>query len=360
MNYRHAQLMSPQSLGASGTKVLPINVRKPISRIHIRYTITKTVQDMLAGVPACIPKIELVDGSHIIHALTGYENQALAYYSRDNIAMEHGQHISTLSEVSLYSLDFGRWLWDEELAFDPLKFDNPELKITYNRVATDVGAAVDVCEVWGDIFDEKAISPIGYLLATEHYDFTPAAAAGFEEISLPDDHPIRQMLVRAYMDAHEPWDVIDQVRLDEGTLDVIPFDYTSMEYYFRRMKAEWKCIHVPFQAALGAAAVVYYIPQTEFWAAINGIGMGAASTGYETTAAIEGGRASLIGQPGITYNGESRGYLPWHCFQFPMGKLDKIDDWYDPKGKKPRLRLHTVAGAQTGGVQLVLEELARY
>jgi len=360
MNYRHAQLLSPQSLGASGTKVLPIDVRKPISRIHIRYTVTRTVQSMLAGVPACIPKIELVDGSKVIHSLTGYENQALAYYSRDNIAMEHGQHIATLSEVGLYSIDFGRWLWDELLAFDPLRFDNPELKISYNRVATDAGVVSDVCEIWGDIFDEKVISPTGYLLATEHYDFTPAAAAGFEEISLPDDRPIRQMLVRAYLDGHEPWDVIDQVRMDEGTLDMIPFDYTSMEYYYRRMKAEWKSIRVAFQAALKDGTETYYIPTTDFWTSIALIPVGATASPFESTAAIEGGKASLDGGKAVTVIGESRGYLPWHCFQFPLGKQDVIDDWYDPRGKKPRLRLHTVAGAQTGGVQLVLEELARY
>ncbi len=340
--------------------MLPIDVRKPISRIHIRYTVTRTVQAMVAGVPACIPKIELVDGSKVIHSLTGYENQALAYYSRDNIAMEHGQHIATLSEVSLYSIDFGRYLWDEQLAFDPMRFSNPELKLSFNRVATDAGVVADVCEVWGDIFDEKAISPIGYLLATEHYDFTPGAAAGFEEISLPDDRPIRQMLVRAYLDGHEPWDSIDQVRMDEGTLDMIPFDYTSMEYYYRRMKAEWKPIRTAFQANLSGVAQIYYIPQTDFWASLALIGVLAVCSPYETTVAMEGGKVSLNAAEAKTVIGEARGYLPWHCFQFPMGKLDVIDDWYDPKGKKPRLRLHTVAGAEDGGVQLVLEELARY
>jgi len=360
MNYRHAQLMSPQTLGAAGTKVLPIDVRKPISRIHIRYTVTRTAESMLAGVPACIPKIELVDGSKVIHALTGYENQALAYYSRDNIAMEHGQHVPTLSEVSLYSIDFGRYLWDEELAFDPLKFDNPELKISYNRVATDAGVVEDICEVWGDIFDEKAISPIGYLLATEHYDFTPGAAAGFEEISLPDDRPIRQMLVRAYIDAKEPWASVDQVRMDEGTLDMIPFDYTSMEYYYRRMKAEWKAIHTNFVAGVNPVAREFYIPQTDFWASISFTGLAATNEVYETTPSMAGGFASLIGTADAQVVGETKGYLPWHCFQFPLGKLDKIDDWYNPMGKKPRLRLHTVAGANAGSVQLVLEELARY
>ena len=215
-------------------------------------------------------------------------------------------------------------------------------------------------EVFADIFDEKVISPIGYLLATEHYDYTPGAGAGFEDISLPDDRPIRQMLVRAYRDKKEPWGVIDQARMDEGTLDMIPFDYTSMENYFRRMQAVWPCIHVPFQAALCAEAEGYYIPQTEYYATISGITLGGAGAPHETTAAIAGGFASLIGTPGLTWNGQSKGYLPWHCWQFPLGKQGVIEDWYDPRGKKPRLRLHNPAGPGTDSVQLVLEELDRY
>ncbi|GAH63871.1 unnamed protein product, partial [marine sediment metagenome] len=36
------------------------------------------------------------------------------------------------------------------------------------------------------------------------------------------------------------------------------------------------------------------------------------------------------------------------------------DDWYDPTGKKPRLRLHAAAIVATVTSQVVLEELYRY
>jgi len=361
MNYRHAPLMSPQSLGASGTKIVKIDVQKPISRIEIRYKTTKVLQYMTAPGPANVPKIELVDGSKVCHGLTGYENQALAYYSRPNISMEHGQHIATLSEVDLYTIDFGRYLWDEQLAFDPLRHDNPELKITYDRALADTGCVTDEVEIWADIFDEKAVSPLGFLLATEHYAYTVPVAGGFEEISLPADRPIRQILVRAHQDGKEPWAIVDQVRLDEGTIDRIPFDYTSMEYYFRRMKNEWPQIRTAFQAAMSAVAQVYYIPQSEFWASIALLGIGGTGNPFETTASMAGGKASLNGDVGVTVIGEARGWLPWSTFQFPMGKQDVIDDWYDPTGKKPRLRLHgNAALAAVGDAQVVLEELYRY
>jgi len=361
MNYRHAQLLYPQDLtNGSGTIIVDVDVNKPISRIEIRFKTTKVLQYMTAPGPANIPKIELVDGSTVLHGLTGYENQALAYYSRPNISMEHGQHIATLSEVDLYTIDFGRYLWDELLAFDPLRFHNPQLKITYDENVADTGASENEIEIWADIFDEKVISPIGFLMAVEHYAYTPGASGSFELITLPSDRPIRQMLVRAHYDGKEPWYNISEARLDEGTLDTIPWEYTSLEYYFRRMKNEWPQIRTAFQAAMSAVAQVYYIPQSEYWASIALIGIGGTGNPFETTANMAGGKVSLNGDIGVTVIGEARGWLPWSTFQFPMGKQDVIEDWYNPMDKKPRLRLRAYTGANNADVQLVLEELYKY
>lgn len=361
MKYRHAQLLYPQDMtNGSGTIVIDVDVQKPISRIEARFTTTKVLEYMTAPGPANIPKIELVDGSTVLHALTGYENQALAYYSRRDISMEHGQHIGTLSEVDLYTIDFGRWLWDEILAFDPLRFHNPQLKITYDEDVADTSAVVNELEVWADIFDEKVISPMGFLMAVEQYAYTPGARYSYEMISLPSDRPIRQILVRAHQAAKEPWYNIIEARLDEGTLDRIPWDYGSMEYYYRRMKNEWHQIRTPLQVNLAAGARVFYIPQTDFWCSCALIGVGATNEAFETTASMAGGYLSLIGSGAGQMIGEARGYLPWNCFQFPFGKQDIIDDWYDPTDKKPRLRLRAGEGAENGDVQVVLEELYKY
>lgn len=361
MKYRHAMLLYPQDLtNGSGTTIVDVDVNRPISRIEIRFKTTKVLSHMTAPGPANIPKIELVDGSKVLHGLTGYENQALAYYSRPNISMEHGQHIVTLSEVDLYTIDFGRYLWDEQLAFDPLRFHNPQLKITYDENVADTSATVNEMEIWADIFDEKEISPIGFLMAIEHYAYTPGASGSFELISLPADRPIRQMLVRAHYDGHEPWYNIAEARLDEGTLDKIPWDYTSLEYYYRRMKNEWPQIRNLFSAGVYTTARVFYIPQSDYWASVHVMGIAATNEVYESTTSMAGGKCSLIGSADTQVVGESRGWLPWSTFQFPMGRQDIIEDWYNPEGKKPRLRLRAFTGAANADVQVVLEELYKY
>ena len=231
MNYRTANLMAAEDVGPSGTKVVDINVSKPISQIDLTFKTTKASQGQSAGSPANISWIELVDGSKRLFSLTGYECQALAYYSRPGISCDHGQHISSLSEFDTYPILFGRHLWDKELAFDPTKFVNPQLRITYDEDVSDTSVTANEMEIFAHIFDELAISPVGFLSAIEHYDYTLGADNSFETIELPDDRPIRQILVRAHQAAYEPWYSIDEARFDEGTLDKVAWEFTNLENY---------------------------------------------------------------------------------------------------------------------------------
>lgn len=361
MNYRHALLLSPADLGPSGTKIVDLDVETPISRIEIRFKTTKAAQGMNAGAPANISKIEIVDGSKVLYSLNGYECQALAYYSRPpGVVLDHGQHVNALSEMDVYPIDFGRNLWDEELAFIPGNFHNPQLKITYDEDVADTTVTANECEVWARIFDEKVISPLGFLSAIEHYSYTCGANNSFETISMPEDRVYRQILVRAYQAGYEPWYNIDEARFDEGTLGRIPFDYTNLETYYRMMKSVWPLIVQQVVLAPTTGANDFFLPITDYNGAIVLTGMGGTSEAFITAASGRGGKFNLQNSVTVNMTGLLGGYLPWHCYQFPMGKKDDIADWYDPAGKKPRLRLRASTGATSVTGAVVIEELFKY
>jgi len=361
MNYRDALILpNEEQSAASGTKVIKLDIAKPISRIVIRFRTTRKLGPMDDAAPANIPKIELVDGSTVLHSLTGRENQALAYYSRPHAVMEEGTHIATLTETDFYALDFGRYLWDEQLAFLVSHFDNPQLKITYNEALSDTTATENALEVWARIFDDKVISPLGFLMPVEHYAYTPGASGSYETIVLPEDRPIRQILVRAHSAGYAPWYTITEARLDEGTMDRVPWEYTDLEQYYLKMKGTWGKIITDFQCDLTAVERALYIPQCDYNATLAGVFHDTAriafANGYYPAV---GGKALLTADGNGQFIGQAFGYLPWHCYQFPLGKQDVIEDWYDPAGKKPRLRLRASTGA-TPTCQVVLEELYRY
>ena len=361
MNYRTDLILPAMAMpSASGTKTMDIQFKKPISRIEMTYKTTKVLSAMTAPGPANIPKIELVDGSKPLHSLSGYTNQALAYYSRPGCCMEHGQHIATLSEVDIYAIDFGRYLWDPMLAFDPTKFANPQLKVTWNRALADTSVTVDSMEIWAELFDEKAPAPIGFLSARQVWAGNFLANNSINEVLLPEDEVIRQLLVRANYDGYEPWAQVDIAKLDEAGSGAVIFDFEDLEMYYRRMKSRWPQIRTPFQAGVYTSDRKFYIPQTDFWASLTCLPISSASAMRVNAASMKGGLATLIAAADTQQIGEARGWLPWHTFQFPMGKQDDPSDWYDPTGKKPRLRLTSNTSGVSGDGEVVIETIHSY
>ncbi len=356
-----SDLMFPaEDLGAAGTKIIPIETKLPISRIEITFKTTKVLYNMTAPAPANIPKIELVDGSKPLHSLTGYTNQALAYYSRGKVAMEHGQHIQTQSEVDIYAIDFGRHLWDPRFAFDPKKFANPQLKVTWDEDVADTSVTANALEVIAECFDEKTPSPEGFLKAIAVWTGAFKAENSVNEVLLPEDEIIRQILVRAHYDGYEPWYQVDIAKLDEAGNGRVIFDYTDLEMFYRRMKSRWSQLRVPFIAEPTTTARVFYIPASDFWANVSVVPVAANNYAYMAGASAKGGKVDLRMNANGQVVGVSSGYLPWSTFQFPMGKQDDPDDWYDPAGKKPRLRLTSNTAGVSGDGDVVLETIHKY
>jgi hypothetical protein len=349
-----------QDLGESGTEIIPIRTKNVISRIELTYKTTKGSQGMSVPAPANIPKIELVDGAKPLHSLTGYTNQALAYYNRPGVSMEHGQHISTLSEVDMYSIDFGRFLWDEMFAFDPKRFGNPQLKVTYDEDLSDTSADGGTLEVWAEEFDEKVPSPIGFLKALEVWSGNFLAENSVNEILLPDDEVIRQILVRAHEAGYEPWHQVDIAKLDQQGDGKVIFDYEDLEMFYRRMKGRWQPINTQFSAIADTGGKVFYIPQSDYYAAVIIVGASASVVGHVALATTTGGKVTLTGSANDNCVGQAFGYLPWSTFQFPMGVMSDPDTWYDPKDKGPRLRVTSNTGGASGDGNVVLETVHKY
>jgi hypothetical protein len=360
VNYRTAQLLAPEDLGASGTKVINIDIDQPISRLEIRFQTTKASQGMSAASPANISKIEIVDGSTVLWSATGYECQAVAYYNNPGMIFDHGQHISTLGEVDIYRIDFGRWLWDTELAFMPGQYVNPQLRITWDEDVSDTSVTANELEVLAYLFDEKQVSPQGYLSVQEWFSYTVGAEDAFETIMLPEDHLIRGLYVRAFRDGFEPWAQIDEVRFDENNQQRVPFEYTNLENYYRAMKSVHPPIVQPFAFIADTGSLNFYVAPTDYYSGFVAAGLGATTEVFHEQASSKGGKLDIDASANTNALGLAFGWLPWHTFRFDMGYKMDMTDWYNPSGKRPRLRLRAASSGTNGTAQVVLEQLRRF
>lgn len=358
MNYRQTEILDEKALTGTGTEIIPINVKDIISRISLSWRVVKVNNFMHSYAHKDITKIELVDGSDLLHSLDGGQNQALCIYDRKVGTMSHGQHMEAMSQFSMFGLDFGRKLYDKELAFDPTKFSNPALKVTYDVNVSDEGVETGYLEVWADCFDEKVITPIGFLMAKEHFN-TGTPDSGYTYVALPTDYPYRKLLIQGYYKAHEPWNVISEARLNEDNGKRIPFDW-DLEDYCRVRKGIDQPVIEDFDAAMTWQPLAYYLTPSTYWTTPIAMPDGDGSD-LRVTEPGRGGyniqQADIDGEA----HGITRGWLPNHCYQFPFGDQDDIDDWYDvTRIGSLRLRLKVGVHHDDQRQAVVLQQLRRY
>lgn len=360
MNYRIAKILAQEDLGAAGTKTIDINVADIISRISLRWQVTKSKDSMDSYPHKDIAKIELVDGSEVLHSLNGGQNQALAIYDRKCDSLNEGDRSINVAQVAHFGIDFGRFLFDPMLALDPKRFKNLQLKITWDEDVSDTGVTTNGLEVLADCFDEKIISPLGFLLAKEHYSYTPGAENSYEYIDLPTDRLLRKLLIQGYRTGgYEPWAQIKEAKLDEDNDKRIPFDW-DVENYTRMMKGVWRAIHEYIGAHCAVATQYLYLTPTDYCALFLNAS-GAHMTSYYDNV-IKGGYTNWIEGTSRKYHqGFVVGWLPNHCIEFPFGDSMDMADWYDvTKVGSLRLRLRAGSSGTSGNGAVILQQLRRY
>lgn len=362
--YRTTSILAATDIGASGTKVIDIDLRDIISRINI-YWQTKivTVSVELDALVAPIEKVELVDGSDVLFSLTGEEMYALNYYDR----LTHGDYEASLTVADFtkvgLSIDFGRWLWDPAYALDPSRFRNLQLKITFNEDLANTAVVLNELIIEAMVFDEKRVSPKGFLSAKEFFTYTPVVS-GSEFIDLPTDHTIRKLLIQSDSTDKNPFEVLAQVKISEENDKKIVFDLTGEEFYrthsFMWPRIEYNMILDAVVTAKTIFAVSAYdnhidiqYDDTNFVTAQTNLALPAYTNNKIALGAsvdIQGDRATI------------GGHIPFSIMCWPFGGQKDDTDWYDVRSIG-NLKLINKGAAAVGGTpqaQIILQQARLY
>ena len=360
MKYRQTTILAEKTLNASGTEVIPINVKDPISRIICVYQARRYDYPETAHLAENISKIELVDGSDVLFSLNGSEIVGLNIFNnRIHSPMDSMHYPGNYALVPL-SLDFGRKLFDPELALVPTYFSNPQLKITYNRVTFDAKCDVNKIAVYADLFDEKVISPVGFLMSKEHINIAMAQNT-YKYVDLPTDHPVRLLILRSFLADYEPWYTTKEARLSEDNDKRVVFDWDINRYHEMRKGLDLPVIEGMTTLVSYGGSCRVYMTSTDFLGAVAGTGE--VYFDWNTDSLNQRGGALDMNTEGNsgTFCGLIYGWLPCHCIQFPFGDQQDLDDWYEVQ-LKGSVQLRLLGGtAETVGVaQVVLQQLRRY
>lgn len=357
MNYRHAEIMAPEDLGTAGTKIVNIDLVDIVSRITVVFKPVGGSVTILGHPILGINKIELIDGSEILHSLTGKEGQALNIFDTKVPVVQELDYRIGGTPLIYYHLDFGRFLWDTVLAFDPSKFKNPQLKITWDENAYDASVGDHAFIVYGHAFDEKAVSPTGFLMAKEIKSYT-GVAGGYEYTDLPTDYPLRKLVLQGELAGSGVRAVIEDIRLSEDKDKRIPIDgdIHDLRSFLDPLVPDAVDI---VRATVATGSTVLYCTPHNLASVVQSVD---TPDVVPSSGACSGGRfwAEMETAAG-NVQFQIRGKNPHGCICIPFGDQDDIADWYDvTKLGNLKLRIKGGSGAASSTTKVVTQQIRPY
>lgn len=358
MNYRSVKIHAAEALGTSGTKIIPINVKDPITSLMIQGNISVGAAPRLAPPVDALTKVAIVDGSDVIFELSGSEVIAHGFYE--------GQKLIPYAELNYPDIDtgfaleffFGRYKFDPLLAFDPTKFSNPMLRITWDvSVCNDAATAIEL-EVDAECFDEKIISPVGFLRTTEHHSYTGVDDT-YHYIDLPTDLVIRKLYLQTKDYCEPPGYALTDVKLQEDNDKRVVFEMDRTTWANKIARDFGYMLQNAWVYATGYPDGRCYPAPGE---AVMAIGSQQADYRDFMVNRSRGCCISVISADTTdTVQLIVTGTIPFYVWCYPFGLQQEIDDWYDVT-RVGSLRLRVKAGSDGSDTtyNTILQQLRRY
>ena len=358
MNYRTALILPLKSLGTSGTETIDINVSDPISALRFEGIYTNGSSGaQLTPVPDIFSKVELVDGSDVLFSLDGTQLVAMHFYEGHPFIYVDASAVDSDTINFNMQYNFGRFLRDPLLAWDPKKYRNPQLKVTWNVATANAAATAVSLEVSAELFDEKIVSPTGFLRTTQFHSYAPGNST-HEYIDLPTDLVIRKLYLQTKYYGAAATTQLTSVKLSEDNDKKIPFEMTDTNWC--NLCAEvWGMLIQNFWGYGGSANDPVFCAPCKYETGVftNCSGANAISIQGST-----GGKWTLTTSTATDLcHGILSGFLPYWVYCYPFGNSNEPADWYDVT-KVGSLRLDVLSGSGSSGatINTLLQQLRKY
>lgn len=370
MRPRDTVLLDTYTLADSETHVIDLNVNKPITAIQVMYSAkNSTVSNLSNWLHENISKIELVDGSEVLFSLSAEEAQGLAFYGHGIVPRNYLVEYKDFTQYCDIWMMFGRYLYDQVLAFDPTKYSNPQLKLTHNLATiTAVGVTgflTNNCKVRVIAkLMEDAPAPTGFLMSKQHYNWSTGSTSLTKYLDLPTDHPYRMIGIRVHVENKQGHEILQGVKLNIDQESYVPFDLTGSDLANIGLSLR------------GYAEAAYYLygkhNSTHDLILYNGGRHGQSLNGTVSPVHYTlhgGGNRLTVSAYDISTDAA---YTALHglyfqhrgtCFQdlmvYPFGRVDEIADWLDVT-KFGSIRLEPQTEGWSAAASVIIQQLKTY
>jgi len=333
---RQTYLADNQVMADSGTTTLDINVTDPITMLWLKFQATNGGTSNRGNTLAqCISAIEVIDGADVLYSLDGAEALALACYQLGKMPRQEVDEQPGAVSTLTFPIMFGRYGGDPEYAFDPARFVNPQIRISWNLATINAVGATGFLTATLQLscvahVMEGTRSPSHMLMSKEIYTWQSVAGAT-QYIDMPVDYPWRGLLCRGVLFGN-PWHWMwDQLRIncDGGkfiSMNQRGWDLMNQSSMYQ---ARFDYRHDFFagnglvlETLLGEFETMTLLPAVivDCVAEYSSTGAGSGSVQLRTAGALDAVLRHLLANVS--------GYNPYDCLYIPFGIQDNPGDWF--------------------------------
>ena len=234
LDYRHA--FTQDAL----TWTFNIDLKDPVTEFKVWFYVKNNVKGADPNwyfpypLPYFIKRIEVIDGSEVIASIRGHQAVSVSCFDLGYAPLHWHQELPGMSQYWCFPIRFGRDLTDPNWIFDPDRFRNPQLRITWdlgNPIPVGAGGFLtqSVMMTWWAKVMEEGADPVGYLMTKEVKAYTPAGPGDLVTY-LPTDFPHRKLFVRSYFFNGGMSDGLTHLKLSQDQDKWIPFDLNSADF----------------------------------------------------------------------------------------------------------------------------------
>lgn len=355
---RNTVILDSEAATTAATKTIDLNVDEPMTNMIVRFKGTNSSSTPTAYPTKMVSKIELVDGSDVLFSLSGTECVAMNFYERVMFPMQTVDYRDNVMAIPTFLLNFGRYFGDKKLAFDPTKFNNPQLKITHNKALGGSAPDAGSLEVMGNVFDGGGVSPAGFLMTKEHKSFALANSTN-EYTNMAVDYPYRMIGIQSLAAQKQPWEQYNKLKLSLNNDKKVLLENNTSDY-IKEVCARFGPYHEKIMGKTGATAVVHYVaPTYETSVVATPLSTTAA---YFASAQSYGGYVSIKANATVEFQANVLGYAPLGLIPLTFGDLNSPED-YLRLSSSDSMKLKITGGSSVGSsstCEIITQQLRNY
>lgn len=355
-------------LGDSGTETFDINVDSPITELYIEVRANNHATAPNASNPIArnVTKIELVDGGDTLFSLTGQQTIANFFYMTGKMPHRAIQEWDSVRQLDTFPIRFGRYLGDERYALDPRKYQNLQLKITWNLATVNAVGANGFATGTGRmtvvtrIMESPKSLPVGLFTCREIENWT-TAASGDHVVDLPTDHKFVNLFFRSYESGIGPDTHFSNFKFSINNDQLVLHDGDTGEVERMSQERLGKATQeIKFYGSDGMTLETWLGGEVRanlnMLSAVNVAGYSEGNGGLLTLDLITNANAAVSNSGGYA---TIEGYQPEHTFEFPFGDIMDESSWLDASSYGD-LKVELTEGNAGGAASLFLLQARKY